>query len=103
MTDDVNAGQQKNREIKVKVVGDPADVEEFYVDGILGVAGRGGVVKLDCYRVVGIDNESKAEIRKVVRRLVLPVSAINELANVVKGVAEGARRATEGHLKGDLD
>lgn len=95
MTVDVNAGRQENREIKVKVVGDPADVEEIYADGILGVAGRGGVIKLDCYRVVGIDKESKAEIRKIVKRLVLPVAAVNELASAVKGIAEGTRRGLD--------
>ena len=54
--------------------------------------GRGGVVKLDCYRVVGMDKEDNAEIRQISHKLVLPASSIAELVNVVKGIQSAAKK-----------
>ena len=41
--------------IKVKMVANPLPVEEIYIDGFAGLMTRGGVVKLDLYRVVRPD------------------------------------------------
>ncbi len=49
--------------------------DELYVDGISAIIGRAGVIKLDCYRVVGVDKDN-AEVRSVSHRLVLPAGAV---------------------------
>ena len=77
---------------KVKIAPNPFPVEELYIDGISGVLGRGGVFKIDCYRVVGFDQEDKAEVRRVTHRIVLPASAMPELAQAVRGIAKSAAK-----------
>jgi hypothetical protein len=73
-----------------KLISNPHPVEEIYVDGFTGLFGRGGVVKIECYRVVGLDRDDKAELRRVTHRLVLPTSAVGELVKVVQGVVQAA-------------
>jgi len=87
---------------KVKLVGDMTQVDEVFVDGISGVIGRGGIIKLDFYRLLGFDQGEEAEVRQIVQRLVLPTSAIPELAQAIKGVAEaGQKSAEEARQKGE--
>jgi len=80
---------------KVKLVGDMLQVDEVYADGISGVVGRGGIVKLDFYRYLGFDEKEKTEVRQIVLRLVLPTSAVPELARAIKGVAEAGQKSME--------
>jgi len=80
---------------KVKLVGDMLQVDEVYADGISGVVGRGGIVKLDFYRYLGFGDKEETEVRQIVLRLVLPTSAVPELARAIKGVAEAGQKSME--------
>ncbi len=77
---------------KVKLVANPAPVEELFVDGVADAFSRGGVVKLNLFRVTGIEAESKAELRQVTHRLVLPRTALAELMRVLRSLARPAPR-----------
>ena len=81
---------------KAKLAPNPFPVEELYVDGIAGVLGRGGVFKIDCYRVAGIDKEDKAEVRQITHRIVLPTSAMPELVQAVQGIAQSVGASKDG-------
>jgi hypothetical protein len=82
-------------EMKSKMVANPFPVEEIYVDGVSGVLGRGGVLKIDCYRVLGIDKDDQSEVRRVTHRLVVPSSALPELAQVIRNIAQSvAKKST---------
>lgn len=81
---------------KVKIVNPPVPaIEEVYVDGIAGIMGRGGVFKLDCYRVDGVERETEAEVRRISHRLVLPASSMGELIQIVQGVMKTAVKNKE--------
>ena len=91
---------KKNKDIeapqrKVKLVGDMLQVDEVYADGISGVIGRGGIIKLDFYRFLGFDEKEEAEVRQIVQRLVLPTSAVPVLAQAIKGVTEAGQKSME--------
>jgi hypothetical protein len=79
----------------VKMAPNPFPVEELYVDGITGITGRGGVLKMDCYRVAGVDKKDQSEIRQVTHRLVLPVVALAELAQAMQQVKETVKQAKQ--------
>ena len=67
MADKNEAGENANAATgvnKVKMAPNPFPVEEIYVDGIAGIFRRGGILKLDCYRVAGVDREDGAEVRR---------------------------------------
>jgi len=89
-----NPKQDKNKP-NVKMVENPFQVEEVYVDGVSGMMARGGVIKLDCYRVVGIDPKGKSEVRQMTHRLVMPSSAIPELMKVMQGTVSAANANKE--------
>lgn len=90
---------------KVKMVANPLPVDEIYVDGFAGLMTRGGVVKLDLYRVVRADTESRTEHRQVSHRLVLPQAVLPELYNLLRSMARTARQgagATQGTGGGEV-
>ncbi len=76
----------------VKMVTSPQPPEEIYVDGVSGILGRGGVIKLDCFRVMGVDRD-RAEIRTVTHRLVLPAQAIPGLVRLFQNMANVGQQA----------
>ena len=80
---------------KTKMAPNPFPVEEIYVDGIAGVSARGGVFKLDCYRVAGVDREDGAEVRRVTHRLVLPAVAMPGLIRASQSVAKATERTQQ--------
>jgi hypothetical protein len=94
----VQSDQKKTGKAKMKKPAFPA-VEEIFVDGIAGIMGRGGVFKLDCYRVDGVEDDGKTELRRISHRLVLPAASINELIQVVQGVVKSAAKAKENFEK----
>ena len=71
------------------VEGPPA--EEFFVDGVSSLFLRSGVVKLECYRVVGHDRQTNRESRMAALRLVLPAPALQELAQLLRNVSDMQR------------
>ncbi len=79
----------------VKVVPNPLPPEEIYVDGVSAIIGRPGVIKLECYRAVGVDKEAKAEVRTVTHRLVLPSAVLPELVGLLQKMAEAGQRMAE--------
>ena len=87
--------ESKKSNSNVRFVGDPVDIKDVYADGIAGVMGRGEIIKLQCYRVLGVDNESGQEIRQIVNQVILPLSAVPELIKVIEGVVEKAKDAAE--------
>ncbi len=76
----------------VKMVASPQPPEEIYVDGVSGILGRGGVIKLDCFRVMGVDRD-RAEIRTVTHRLVMPGGAIPGLVRLFQNMANVGQQA----------
>ncbi len=95
MAEKTQAEQPGNLRPTVKMVPNPAPVDELYVDGSSGLISRGGVIKLDLFRVVGIDPADKTESRQVSHRLVLPMSALPELLKVFQSLARAAQQAAQ--------
>lgn len=82
---------------KVRMVSNPMPPEEIYVDGVSGAFARGGVLKFDCYRVLGYDRNENVELRSVTHRLVLPAVMVPDLVRLFQNMANGgARRRDEG-------
>ncbi len=79
----------------VKMVPNPLPPEEIYVDGVNAILGRPGVIKLECYRAVGVDKEANAEIRTVTHRLVLPAAVLPELVGLFQKMSEAGQRMAE--------
>ena len=79
----------------VKMVPNPLPPEEIYADGVSAIIGRPGVIKLECYRVVGVDKEANAEIRIVTHRLVLPSAVLPELVGLFQKMGEAGQRMAE--------
>jgi len=67
------------------VAGPPA--EEVFVDGVAGLSFRSGVVKLDWYSVVSHDREQNREVRKATHRLVMPMTALQELLQLLQNAS----------------
>ncbi len=79
----------------VKMVPSPLPPEEIYADGVSAIIGRPGVIKLECYRAVGVDREANAEVRTVTHRLVLPSAVLPELVGLFQKMAEAGQRMAE--------
>jgi len=77
----------------VKMVQNPLPPEEIYADGVSAILARPGVIKLECYRAVGVDRDSNAEVRSVSHRLVLPAAAFPELVRLFQKMADAGQRA----------
>ncbi len=86
----------------VKMVTSPQPPEEIYVDGVSGILGRGGVIKLDCFRVMGVDRD-QAEIRTVTHRLVLPAGAIPGLVRLFQNMANVGRDSATDALAAEAE
>ncbi len=86
----------------VKMVPGQRPPEEIYVDGVSGILGRGGVIKLDCFRVMGVDRE-QAEIRAVTHRLVLPAGAMPGLVRLFQRMANVGRDSAADALAAEAD
>ena len=71
----------------VRMVSSTQPPDEIYVDGVSAIIGRGGVIKLDCYRVVGVGKRDNAEVRSVTHRLVLPAGAVPGLVRLFQNMA----------------
>ncbi len=95
MAKKTKAEQPETTRPPVKMVPNPAPIDEVYVDGTSGLISRGGVIKLDLFRVVGIDPADKTESRQVSHRLVLPLTALPELLNAFQSVARAAQQAAQ--------
>lgn len=79
----------------VKMVRNPMPIDELFVDGASGLITRAGVAKIDLFRVVGYDPESKAERRQVSHRLVMPMAAVPELLRLFQQAARAVQEASE--------
>lgn len=99
-TGSAEAGPAGAARPKVKMVAYPGPVDEFFVDGVGGVITRGGVVKLDLFRVVGFDRENNTELRQVCHRLVLPAAAVPDLVTLFQSVVRAAQRQGQGQIPG---
>ncbi len=84
-----------------KMVASPMPPEEMYADGVNAIIGRPGVIKLECYRVLGVDRETNAEIRTVTHRLVLPAVALPELVGLFQKMVEAGQRTAAEAGAGD--
>lgn len=54
-----------------------------YVDGVYSVSVRNGVAKIDFYEAIGPSKDGDSEVRRVSHRIVLPLVALSELAEVL--------------------
>jgi hypothetical protein len=61
----------------------PDSVEDSFADGAAGIVVGRNVLKLDLYRVVGMDRENEQELRTTSHRMVLPLTAVPELINLL--------------------
>ena len=86
----------------VKMVPSQRPPEEIYVDGVSGILGRGGVIKLDCFRVMGVDRD-QAEIRAVTHRLVLPAGAMPGMVQLIQRMANVGRDSATDALAADAE
>lgn len=75
-----------------RYVVDTRELTESYADGIARAMIERGVLKMDLFSVVGFDQEKKEEVRAISRRLVLPLTAVQELAQVLQGISEMAQK-----------
>ena len=64
------------------------------MDGVAGCTARGGVFKIDLYRVMGVKDDT--ELRTVTHRLVVPGMALNEFSRLLDGLRQAAKEAAEG-------
>lgn len=80
---------------RIKMTPNPATPEQIYIDGISGVYLRSGVIKMDCYRVVGRDREDNAEVSSITHRLVMPADVFPALVRMMQDVVTAARQAQE--------
>ena len=95
MAKKTKAEQPERTRPPVKMVPNPAPIDEVYVDGTSGLISRGGVIKLDLFRVVGIDPADKTESRQVSHRLVLPMSALPDLLKVFQSLVRASQQAAQ--------
>ena len=96
MADDTKAQAEAGGQArpKVKMVRNPMPIDELFVDGVSGLITRAGVAKIDLFRVVGYEPESKAERRQVSHRLVLPMAAVPELLRLFQQAARAVQEAS---------
>ena len=92
MPEDTQAERPKRARPNVKMVANPTPVDEFYIDGASGLISRGGIIKLDLFRVVGYEPDTKVELRQVSHRLVLPLTALPDLLKALQSVARAAQQ-----------
>ncbi len=95
MPEETQAERPERARPNVKMVDSPTPVDEFYIDGASGLISRGGVIKLDLFRVVGFDPDTKVEMRQVSHRLVLPLTALPDLLKAFQSVARAAQQAAQ--------
>ena len=100
MAKDTQNTKPQQQTTKVDMVDNPGPVDEIFVDGIAGVMARGGVVKFDLYRVIGADPEARTERRQISHRLVVPQSALPELARLLQQVLRAAQQQTQAAAEG---
>jgi hypothetical protein len=87
---------------KVRMVPSTQPPEEIYVDGVSGILGRSGVIKLDCFRVYGVDRDN-TEVRSVTHRLVLPAGAIPGLVRLFQNMANVGQQAAADAATADAE
>ncbi len=78
-----------------RYVVDTRGLSENYADGIARAMIERGVLKLDLFTVIGHDQEKKEEVRTISRRLVLPMTAVQELAQVLQGISDMVKSRQE--------
>ena len=92
MAENTEGNQAKAEGPKIKLAANPTPPDEIFIDGVAGILARPGLVKLDCYRVVGIDRSDNAEVRSVTHRLVMPSAAIPEMVRLFQNMAKAEER-----------
>ena len=60
---------------------------EVYADGILGIAVRQGVAKIDFYRSVGLERDTGTEVVQLCHRVAMPVTALRQLPEILRKMA----------------
>ena len=95
MAKEPQAERPEGARANVKMIDNPHPVDEFYVDGVGSLLSRGGIVKLDLFRVVGYEPDTKQELRQVSHRLVLPLAALPDFLKVFQSMARAARQAAQ--------
>ena len=88
---EAEAADQNSTGINIRTI-TPEPAEEIYVDGIGNLFFRGGVVKLNCYRVVGSDSEQNEEVRHHSHKLVMPTTALPDLIRLLQNAMNMSRQ-----------
>lgn len=80
-------------EAKFKFVQAGALPDDSFADGAASLTIGRGVLKLDLYRVIGVDRETQQELRTVSHRIVLPLSAVSELNTLFQRYGQAVQQA----------
>ena len=78
-----------------KMIPNPNPVTEIFADGVAGLMGRRGVIKLELYSVIGHDADANTENRQITHRLVMPIAAVPELGKLLESMARAAKEAQD--------
>lgn len=89
-----------NQQPQPKFVQTAEPIVEIYADGVIGISLRHGVATVETYRVIGIDEQTKAEIRRVSHRMMMPLAGLDEftalLRRMSQAISQQATQAKEG-------
>jgi len=89
-----SASDTAKRPVRVSYAGDLATRATF-ADGIHGISMRGGVARIDLYQALLPGDENQPEQRVVAHRLILPLTALGELAGMLNSMRQALQKATE--------
>lgn len=59
---------------------------EMYADGVMSMAIRSGILKVDLYQSVAPTPDGKGEFRRLSQRVVLPLTALGELKEYLQQI-----------------
>ena len=86
---------EKNKENNLQAA---ETVNETYVDGVASVGIRQNIAKIDFYQASPIIDENNTneqrELRKISRRLILPISGLVELHGILDDIMEKMKNDT---------
>ena len=97
----VAGGQAQQPQPKFVQTAEP--IVESYSDGVIGISLRHGVATIETYRVIGMDEQTKGEIRRVSNRIMMPLAGLDEFTGLLRRMSQAinqqAAQAKDGTTK----
>lgn len=90
--DNAQAGQQPQPKY---ITAPEYTTTEVYADGIFGITMRNATARISTFSVVGVDEKTNTELRRINHHLILPQVGLNELASILQRMAQAIRQAQE--------